>query len=92
MGVKINVTKEDLETITDRENYLLQRKVQYEPVIESPTGNVKLEIRMLYTWEDGAERPRLITNLCRLSRGEMIGVRYNKDFDWVGGSICYFEI
>jgi hypothetical protein len=92
MGVKINITKEDLDSITDRENYLLQRKVQYEPVIESPTGGVKLEIRMLYTWEDGAERPRLITNLCRLSRGEMIGVRYNKDFDWVGGSICYFEM
>jgi hypothetical protein len=91
MGVKINVTKEDLDAITDRENYLLQRKVTYEPVIESPTGGVKVEIRMLYVWEDGAERPTLITNLSRLSRGEMIGVRYNKDFDWVGGSICYFE-
>lgn len=91
MGVKINVTKEDLDAITDRENYLLQRKVTYEPVVESPTGGVKVEIRMLYVWEDGAERPTLITNLSRLSRGEMIGVRYNKDFDWVGGSICYFE-
>ena len=91
MGVKINVTKEDLDAITDRENYLLQRKVQYEPVVESPTGGVKAEIRMLYIWEDGEKRPKLITNLARLSRGEMIGVRYNKDFDWVGGAICYFE-
>lgn len=91
MGVKINITKEDLDAITDRENYLLQRKVNYEPVVESPTGGVKVEIRMLYVWEDGAERPVLISNLSRLSRGEMIGVRYNQDFDWVGGSICFFE-
>ncbi len=91
MGVKINVTKADLDAITDRENYLLQRKVQYEPVVESPTGGTKVEIRMLYIWEDGADRPKLITNLARLSKGEMIGVRYNADFDWVGGSICYFE-
>jgi len=91
MGVKINITTADLDEITDRENYLIQRKVQYEPVVESPTGGVKAEIRMLYIWEDDATRPRLVTNLGRLSRGEMIGVRYNKDFDWVGGSICYFE-
>lgn len=91
MGVKINITQEDLDAITDKENYLIQRKVQYEPVVESPTGGVKVEIRMLYIWEEGAERPRLITNLGRLSRGEMIGVRYNQDFDWVGGTICYFE-
>ena len=23
--------------------------------------------------------------------GEMIGVRFNKNFDWVGGNICFFE-
>ncbi len=91
MGVKINITAADLDAVTDKENYLIQRKVQYEPVVESPTGGVKAEIRMLYIWEEGAPRPRLVTNLGRLSRGEMIGVRYNADFDWVGGSICYFE-
>jgi hypothetical protein len=26
-----------------------------------------------------------------LSKGKMIGVRYNKDKEWVGGSFCYFE-
>jgi hypothetical protein len=33
----------------------------------------------------------LITNLARLSRGEMIGVKFNKDKTWVGGSVCFFE-
>jgi hypothetical protein len=32
-----------------------------------------------------------MTNLSRLSRGKMIGVDYNKNFDWVGGSCAFFE-
>ena len=92
MGVKINVTLADLESITDRENYLLQRKVQYEPVIQDTEGNgIKVEIRVMYLWKKGLKRPDIVVNLARLSKGEMIGVRYNKDFDWVGGSICFFE-
>lgn len=90
-GVKLNVTAADLDAIPDKENFLLQRKVKYEPVIQAPDGLVKCEIRMLYIWHDSDPRPLLITNLARLSRGEMIGVRFNKDFDWVGGTVCFFE-
>ena len=91
-GVKINVLEEDLTTISDPENYILQKKVKYEPVIETTDGSkVKCEIRMLYVWQQDEPRSILLTNLARLSRGEMIGVRFNKDFDWVGGSICFME-
>ena len=91
-GVIINVLPSDLENIKDTENYILQKKVNYEPVIKTTDGSkVKCEIRMLYIWQKDDLRPTLFTNLARLSRGEMIGVRYNKDFDWVGGSICFME-
>ncbi len=91
-GVKLNFTKEELNAISDRENYLIQKKVKYEPIIEDKAGNlIKTEIRMLFTWEDNAPRPKLVTNLARLSRGEMIGVNFNKNFDWVGGSCAFFE-
>ncbi|WP_064196420.1 MULTISPECIES: hypothetical protein [Emticicia] len=91
-GVKLNFTKEELENIDDKENYLIQRKVKYEPIIEDKEGNlIKTEIRMLFTWEDNAPRPKLVTNLARLSRGEMIGVNFNKNFNWVGGSCAFFE-
>lgn len=91
-GVIINVLRQDLEKIKDPENYILQKKVKYEPVIETTDGSkVKCEIRMLYVWQKDDLRPILFTNLARLSRGEMIGVRYNKDFDWVGGSVCFME-
>jgi hypothetical protein len=91
-GVIINVKPSDLTAIADPENYILQQKVVYEPVVQAPDGLVKCEIRLLYVWPDGAARPQLLTSLSRLSRGEMIGVRYNKDFTWVGGSTCFFEL
>lgn len=91
-GVKLSFTKEELDAISDKENYLIQKKVKYEPIIEDKEGNlIKTEIRMLFTWEDNAPRPKLVTNLARLSRGEMIGVNFNKNFDWVGGSCAFFE-
>jgi len=90
MGVIIDVTEADIEAIHDPENWILQRKVTYEPVIQAPDGGVKAEIRMMYLWPDG-EEPQLCINLARLSRGKMIGVRYNKDFDWVGGTVGLME-
>lgn len=90
MGVIIDVTKADIVEIKDPRNWILQRKVVYEPVVESPEGGVKAEIRLMYLWADG-EEPQLCINLARLSRGKMIGVRYNKDFDWVGGSVGLME-
>lgn len=90
-GVQLHVKAADLAAIPDPENYILQRKVTYEPVIQAPDGLVKCEIRMLYIWPEHAKRPQLFTSLSRLSRGEMIGVRFNKDFTWVGGSTAYYE-
>jgi hypothetical protein len=91
MGVKINVTAADLDEITDKENYILQRKVNYHPIIETPTGPAKCEIRMMVVWRDNDEAPIIVNNICRMSKGEMVGVRYNKDKDWVGGTVCFFD-
>lgn len=89
-GVIIDVKPNDIETIKDPENWILQRKVNYEPVVQALDGGVKAEIRLLYLWPDG-EEPQLCLNLARLSRGKMIGVRYNEHFDWVGGTIGFME-
>lgn len=90
-GVVIDVTKEDIEKITDPHNWILQRKVQYADVIQTPDIPAKAEIRIFYFWKDGEPRPIATHNLGRLSKGKMIGVRYNKDKEWVGGSLAYFE-
>jgi hypothetical protein len=90
-GVIIDVTPEDITGIPDPENWILQEKVEYVPAIQSPEGGVKCEVRLLYLWPDGDARPTLATNLLRLSRGKMIGVKYNKDLNWVGGTTALFR-
>lgn len=90
-GVVIDVTKEDIDKVADPENWILQRKVKYADIIETPDIPAKAEIRIFYFWKKGAARPVPANNLARLSKGKMIGVRYNKDKEWVGGSFCLFE-
>ncbi len=90
-GVIIDVTKEDIDAVKDPENWILQRKVKYAEVIKTPNVPAKAEIRIFYFWKDGWKRPVPTNNLARLSKGKMIGVRYNMDKDWVGGTVAYFE-
>ncbi len=91
MGVVIDVTQADIDRINDPENWILQRKVNYAPIIETMDEPAKAEIRLFYFWKDDWERPVAVHNLARLSKGKMIGTRYNKDKSWVGGSVAYFE-
>lgn len=90
-GVIIDVKEADIHAISDPENWILQEKVIYEPVVQAPDGGVKCEIRILYLWPEEDEKPTLAINLSRLSRGKMIGVRYNQNFDWVGGTVTFFK-
>ena len=88
-GVIIDVTNNDIESLPDPANWMLQKKVNYAPIIKTPTTPAKVEIRLLYLWEEGARRPFPAINIARLSKGKMIGVRYNQNETWVGGSIAY---
>ncbi|MBZ4191742.1 hypothetical protein [Niabella beijingensis] len=90
-GVVIDVTPGDIAAINDPENWILQKKVEYAAVIKTPDEPAKAEIRIFYFWEEGAARPRPVNNLARLSKGKMIGVRFNKDKTWTGGSFALFE-
>ena len=90
-GVIIDVTKEALSEIKDPQNWIIQKKVDYANAIITPHDTAKAELRLFYFWEDGALKPIAGNNLARLSKGKMIGVRYNKDKDWVGGSFALFE-
>jgi hypothetical protein len=89
-GVVIDPQLSDLD-VKDPENWILQRKVKYADLIPTPDVPAKAEIRMMYLWKDGAPRPTLAINLARLSKGKMIGVSFNKDKEWVGGSVGFFE-
>ena len=88
LGVKVEVAEEMLNEIKDPENYILQEKVEYAPLIETPDDFAKVEIRMIFLWQD---KPLLVNNLVRQSKGKMIGVDYNKDKTWVGGSTAFHK-
>lgn len=90
-GVIIDVKPEDIKAIANPKDWIIQRKINYEPVLETPSGPAKCEIRMIYIWERGTPRPVPANNLARISKGKMIGVRYNQNLDWVGGSVVFFE-
>ncbi|MBK8495873.1 MAG: hypothetical protein IPL50_13305 [Chitinophagaceae bacterium] len=92
MGVVIDVTKEDIDAVKDPENWILQKKVKYAGVIETPDEPAKAEIRLFYFWKKEWDRPKAVHNLARLSKGKMIGTRYNKNKEWVGGNVAFFEI
>ena len=90
-GVIIDLTEADLINIENPENWILQRKVNYADCIETPDGLAKTEIRLMYTWKDEDDNPTLLTNLARISKGKMIGTRYNDNNTWVGGTVAYTE-
>jgi len=87
-GVIVDVTKEKLESITDKQNYILQKKVIYAPLIKTPDEFAKAEIRMMFLWID---KPILVNNLLRVSKGKMMGVDFNKNKTWIGANIAFHE-
>lgn len=92
-GVLVDVTKADLDAVKDRSNFILQRKIEFSPVIETldPAKPAKCEIRLMMIWEQDAELPVLASNLVRMTKGKMAGARYNQNEEWVGATVGFFE-
>ena len=86
-GIQFAPTDEVLNAIppADRHLYLLQERVAFEPVIQTPHGLTQAEIRIMYLWPNGGVLQPAIS-LVRLGRGLMMGVDHNRDQQWVGGS------
>ncbi len=91
MGVIIDVSMADIDAVSDPENWILQKKVKYADIIVTPNELAKAEIRLFYFWKKEWPRPIAVNNLARLSKGKMIGTRYNKNKEWVGSNVAFFE-
>jgi hypothetical protein len=67
-GVIIDVTKKDIEDLPDLQNWMLQQKVNYAPIIQTPTTPAKVEIRILYYGKTallGLSRPLTLQGLVK---------------------------
>ncbi len=85
MGVVIAPTKEDIRAIPadKRKDYILQERLHFEPVIETPLGGTKAEVRVMFVWQ---EELQAVLTIIRMGRGLMMGVDHNKNMEWVGAS------
>jgi hypothetical protein len=84
-GITFSPTPDDIAAIpvNQRHNYVLQERVTFARVIDTPHGATQPEIRVMYLWVD--ELTPVMT-LVRMGRGKMMGVDHNKDLEWVGSS------
>lgn len=89
LGVVIAPTKDDVQAIppAKRGEYILQERLHFEPVIETPFGATKAEVRVMYIWLD---RLQPVLTIIRMGRGLMMGVDHNKNMEWVGASAALF--
>lgn len=91
-GINLHPDQKIIEAIPDKHNYILQRKVNYAPLIKTNTPkNSKVELRMLFVWDEEKGGLEPVINLTRMSKGEMINVSHQVDETWIGSSISFFE-
>ncbi|SRR5579871_150317 len=89
LGVVIAPTKHDLAAIPPekRADYILQERLHFEPIIETPFGGTKAEVRVMYVWLDQLIP---VLTIIRMGRGLQMGVDHNKNLEWVGASAGLF--
>ncbi len=89
-GIVFAPSDADLDAIPadQRANYMLQERLSFEPLIETPHGPTQAEIRIMYVWTD---RLRAVLPLVRMGRGKMMGVDHNKGLRWVGASAAFMQ-
>ena len=85
LGVVIAPSRAAIDAIpaAKRSEYILQERLNFTPVVETPHGATKVELRIMYVWLD--ELVPVLT-IVRMGRGLMMGVDHNKNMKWVGSS------
>ena len=89
-GVIVGPTAAQLAAVPaeQRSQYILQERVNFRPVVDTPFGPTKMEIRIMYIWLD---RLRAVNTIIRMGRGAQMGVDHNKGFAWVGASAGFID-
>jgi hypothetical protein len=85
LGVVIAPSRADIDAIpaAKRSEYILQERLNFTPVVETPYGLTKVELRIMYVWLD---QLLPVLTIVRMGRGLMMGVDHNKNMAWVGSS------
>lgn len=91
-GIIFSPTDADIAAIPadQRHLFILQRRVAFTPVIETPDGNTQAELRIMMVRE--GDRYRAVMPLVRMGRGKMMGVDHNKGLRFVGAAAGLIEM
>jgi hypothetical protein len=68
------------------DQFILQERMDFAPLVETPDGATRAEVRIMYVWTD---RLHATLPLVRMGRGRMMGVAHNRNLDWVGASAAF---
>lgn len=91
-GVNLEPTWDLLNTIKDLKNYMLQKKVSYAPLVRTLNErSSRVELRILFVWNEKEGKLKPVINLTRMGKGGMINVSHNTNDTWIGSSISFFE-
>jgi hypothetical protein len=89
-GITFAPTDADIMSIPrdKRRHFILQERMTFAPVIQTPFGGTQVEVRIMFVWTD---RLRAVIPLLRMGRGKMMGVDHNRGLRWVGASAAFIE-
>ncbi len=92
-GIIFAPTDEQIAAIpmSERKNYILQERINFTPLIETPEGPAQAEIRVMYVFDPSTSRLRPVLPLLRMGRGKMMGVDHNRGLRWVGASAGFID-
>ena len=87
-GVIVGPTAEQIAAVAEGESpgdYILQERVDFQPVIATPFGPTKIEVRIMYIGRQA------VNTVIRMGRGAQMGVDHNQGLDWVGASAAFID-
>lgn len=87
-GIVFSPTTSDMAAVPEFQRHLhvLQERVSFTPVIDTPFGATQAEIRLMFVTKTTTSDLVFVLPLVRMGRGKMMGVDHNKGLTWVGAS------
>jgi hypothetical protein len=87
-GIIFGPTEADIAGIPhdQRQLYVIQERVNFTPVIDTPFGATQAEIRLMFVKSKPGAGFDFVLPLVRMGRGRMMGVDHNKGLRWVGAA------
>ena len=88
-GVVVGPAAEQIQQLDNPHDWILQERMTWEPVIDTPAGPTAIEVRLMLVWFEGGD-PIPVNTIIRMGRGQMMGVDHNQGLEWVGASAAFY--